>query len=56
VVVNHLTQLFTSFKEGNFFRGYMHGVPGLGIAPFTGIPIPYAEAAETPQLDLIAIA
>jgi hypothetical protein len=55
-IVDHFAQLFTSFKEGNFFRGYVHGIPRFRIASFTGIAVSYAEAAKTAQLDLIALA
>lgn len=55
-IVDHFAQLFTGFKEGNFFRGYVHRVPSFGIASFTGITSSYAEAAKTAQLNLIAVA
>ena len=54
--VDHVLQFFAGLEERNLLGGNVHAVPGLGIAADAGFTLARAEAAESPNLDLIASA
>src|SRR5512137_2908275 len=52
--VDQLPQLFARLEVGNLLGRDHHALAGLGVAPGAAPPLADAEAAEAPQLDLVA--
>src|SRR5207244_5936616 len=53
--VDELSQALANLEEGNALLRNVHGAAGLRIATLARIPVADAEAAEPPQLHLVAL-
>src|SRR5260370_18166756 len=54
-VIHEVLQFFAGFEEGNFLGGHIHFRPGLRIAADSSAAFARAEAAESADLNFLAL-
>src|SRR5688572_30364727 len=53
--VDQLAQTLADLEEWHPLLGHVHGAPRLRVAALAGVAVTDAEAAEAPELDLVAL-